>query len=401
MTRAATLAAIGLLCGAVAGQKADSEAWRKDPYTLGEPAALRRAGYVSLGPFPWGDDHDSAKIHAMMPEAKILWIETAHFRLGCALKEVEVPQDSKVRRRMAGELKQLKRVLPRVKPGARKLDRWLRAHLFARRLEQVYGEVLQLLGVKDSDFGTSGKHAATGPILGMKDKFPVLLFQKSSDLTRYATKSGQPPAGKPVPICVFFKERGGLLYATSAEIVHSSRDPDHRLDCHMRFATARNLLAGYKGFQHTLPPWLEDGVGNWVVRRFDPEQHEFSAMKDQDFSRTYPHQWEVFARRLTGNGFGRPSEVLFGIAKASEMTFHDHICGWSRIDFLQRIDGGKKLAAFLAAMKEPMPHAPGKLVEASAVMDAQRTALKRIFGWSYAELDSAWAAWANKTYPRK
>ena len=61
-----------LLPGSLLAQA--DEAWRQDPYTKADPAAMKKAGYTSFGPFTWGDDHDSRLIHKMLTHARILWI---------------------------------------------------------------------------------------------------------------------------------------------------------------------------------------------------------------------------------------------------------------------------------------------------------------------------------------
>ena len=55
---------------------------------LGEEAALDRAGYVSFGPFAFGHEHNSRMVTELLGTEPLLWIETAHFRIGCALAEL-------------------------------------------------------------------------------------------------------------------------------------------------------------------------------------------------------------------------------------------------------------------------------------------------------------------------
>ena len=122
----------------------NKDAWRTDPYTEGDAALMKRVGVVKYGPLLWADDHDTAAIDAMIPEARVLWMETEHFRIGSTLPPVSMPRDAKARRRLVDELKELKSQLPKVRTKSRKLDRWLRLHLFAKRLEATYQNVARV-----------------------------------------------------------------------------------------------------------------------------------------------------------------------------------------------------------------------------------------------------------------
>jgi hypothetical protein len=119
--------------------KADKAKWRLDPYTKGDPAAMAKLGYVSFGPFPFGNiadkPTDSAKIDATLEFIQIRWVETKHFRIGLNLPEWPVPVDPETRGKIRRELEELQKVLPSVNPKIRILDPWLRVHLTAMRLE--------------------------------------------------------------------------------------------------------------------------------------------------------------------------------------------------------------------------------------------------------------------------
>ena len=405
---------LGLACGVLGqgafAQKASKEdAWKKDPYTQGEPAAMKKMGYVSFGPLVWGDDHDSRKIHDMMPEAKILWLETAHFRIGSSLQAFKLPKSSKARRRILLEVKELAKRLPRVKSKPRSISPWLRLHLYAARLERIYSQWQSLLAVSDSNFPsasnplprTSPKYMGRGPYLGMPDKFSVLLLKKASNLTRYAVKNGQAMPKEPTPICVNFLERGSILFGTCSEIIHHSLDPDHRLHSHIIFNTSLLMIRGFKDYTHIIPAWIREGAANYIVRKHDPDTHDFSGMKNWNKSKAYPKEWHIYARRFAKNGLGSPSRKLCLLSDPSEMTFNEHICAWSIVDFLSQLDQGKQFAQFVARLKAPMPALPGKLPSYDTILAAQETALKDVFGFTYESLDTAWKQYAIRTYPRR
>ena len=88
-------ALLALTVPLVSQSKRKKDAWKLDPYTAGKPEAIKRAGYVAYGPLVWGEDHDTRTIDKMMPEAKILWVETKHFRIGSSMGALPMPKDSK------------------------------------------------------------------------------------------------------------------------------------------------------------------------------------------------------------------------------------------------------------------------------------------------------------------
>jgi len=389
----------------------DKNAWRTDPYTKADPKIMARAGYVKYGPLEWADDHDTSKIDAMMPEARILWLETKHFRIGSTLPTLAMPKDSKAKRRLGAELKQLKKLLPSIKTKTKKLDRWLRLHLYAQRLEAIYADVEKALHVTAKDFPKKyvGKlplnRPATfmglGPYLGMGDKMCVLLLNKPSNLMRYAAKCGQPAAKKPNPIAIHFFDRGSLLFGTSDKLVATTKDPDYQLQAHVQFNMTVQLLHAFRHFSHSLPAWLADGFANSMLMAQHPTKHSFSGMKNWDRAKTYPGKWNVNCRRLAQNDFYSRGHALSRHQSPYELTFNDQMCSWSRVDYLRSIAGGKKFAEFVALVSAPMPALPGKAPDFAHVLKAQDEALKAVFGMTWEEFDEAWLKYAIKKYPRK
>ena len=66
-------------------EKPEEKFEKTDPYTRGAKAELARAGIESFGPFHWADDIETQDIVEILGSPQILWIETAHFKLGSTL----------------------------------------------------------------------------------------------------------------------------------------------------------------------------------------------------------------------------------------------------------------------------------------------------------------------------
>ena len=82
----AALAASAPVAGAAHVAPATGEqSERHDPYTRGQADALSAAGYVAMHPIPWADGHGSSEIEETLGKGAMLWVETAHFRIGSSL----------------------------------------------------------------------------------------------------------------------------------------------------------------------------------------------------------------------------------------------------------------------------------------------------------------------------
>ena len=186
--------------------------WKEDPYTKNDDAAMKKAGYVSFGPFTWCEDHDTNDIKKSFPALEMLFVETAHFKIGSSLPAYTLPKGKrKLEWKILGEeLTRLKKILPNVDPKLRTLDPWLRLHVFAMRMEEIYADFSRRLNVTDADFpkiaskpvadlnfkrrpydpeDRSREFMGQGPYLGMRGKFLVLLMRKGGNLNRYAARA--------------------------------------------------------------------------------------------------------------------------------------------------------------------------------------------------------------------
>lgn len=405
---AAAVPPLALAAETLPAQRKQDEAWREDPYTKNKPAAMKRAGILNYGPFMLEEDHGTDAVHKKFPEAKFLWLETEHFRIGSSLKSQAIPTGSDAKRRIQAELKLLKKRLPRVKPKTKVLDRWLRIHLFAMRLEQVHADFLkQIIQRRSQEFPSLDKVSADekdprymgrGPHLGMPQKPILLLFAKESNLMRYAKLASiQVDERNPHPIFKLTRS-GSLLFGTSAEIITHQVTPELRLHAHVLFNTVQSLIQGYKYFSHQVPAWISEGLGNVFVRRLHEEEYEFSGMKDWDTSKNYPRKWRENVRNLMGSGYAPKLETFVKRMQSKELDFNMQMCAWSLCDFLCQYKKGRPLALFLDVIKRTPEHEPGKMPSTEAILALQEQARKEAFGMEWSELEAAWHKWARRAY---
>lgn len=394
--------------GKAADGKADkTPKWRIDPYTKNDPAKMAKAGYVSFGPFPFGNIAakvvTSADVDAALPYVQILWAETKHFRIGLNLPAWTVPMDAETRNKIRGELEELQKVLPGVNPKARSLDPWLRLHLNAARLERLYAETQALFGVKDEDFPqdpanvvrTEGaRYMGYGPYMGMKDKFLVLVFEKQPPYQQYMkTFVGRDTQH---PQRWHFKETSSIMISFATEDDQFPRKHDTALHCSLAFNVAQNLLDGFRYYSYDLPVWIREGFGHWHERRISPDWPNYDQNEGSIADMKTLSKWEVYCRQLIANGKVTPFPTVIAWRDFGDLKFDDHVTTWSRVDFLIA-QGQAKFEKFLFGIKGRVD--ANWVPDQNDLVGATRDALRDAYGFSVLEFDARWAEWVKANYP--
>ena len=398
-----------VLAISVAAQEKPAEIpkWRIDPYTKNDPQAMQKAGYVSFGPFKFGNiadkPVDSTQIDATLEFVRIRWVETAHFRIGLELPKWPVPLDPETRNKIRGELEELKKVLPSVNPKTRELDEWLRVHLVAYRLEKQYAETQKLFGVTDADFPAdeskvirldNARYMGQGPFMGMKDKFLVFVTEKAGPYTTYAKRYlGRDTK---LPQRWHFKESGALIIAFATESDDFPRKHDTALHCAIAFNVAHNLLDGFRHYSYDLPVWIREAFAHWTSYRISGDWPSFDQNEGALADMKTISRWEPYCRNLIATGKVTPFPEVAGWRDFGNIKFNDHVAIWSRMDWLLS-QGPEKWQKFLF-------HVKGRVdkewrANQEDLVGATREALQMAYGLSFIDFDAKWAEWVKANYP--
>ncbi len=383
--------------------KKDADKWKEDPYTKNETEALEKAGIVKLGPIGWRPSFTSERIEQALGDVKIRWIETPHFRLGCAVKSWKVPSHpKKVRKRVYEEIARLRKKLPTVKKKPKTLSPWLRAHLFAQRLEELYAEIQEILGVTDESFPKDGEkidgeYMGRGPYLGVKGKFNVLILQKESDCARFL--STFTPSKGTDPSRWFTAEPADcFLFATAVEFAEEAYKDDTAMWAHVQFNLVSNLTDAYRGYMYRMPVWWQEGLAHDFRREVYEERNAFSGIADKTerlFKKEFSN-WEKRCYGLIKHGLTKPARVTCTQFTHNKLKFVDHIEIWSRVQFLRSL-GDDKFGKLIHALSGCYT-AQGTGAPKEYILKVQEQAIQDIWGWSLDEFDEAWKKWAKKKY---
>ncbi|MCC6672481.1 MAG: hypothetical protein IT458_15560 [Planctomycetes bacterium] len=375
--------------------------WRQDPYTRNDPKLMADLGYVSYGPFRFGNA-TTEEIDRHVSYDRILWVETAHFRFGSALQAWDVPLEPDTKSKLREELLRLKKKLPQINEKPRQLDPWLRLHLFAMRLEEHYAQLQEWLGVTDADFPGGvdkvvrgqGRYMGQGPYLGQPDKYLVLLFEKEGSYQDYVkrfvgrvTKFGQRWN---------FKEQGSLFYGVAADMEGGRLRHDTAVHANTIFNVTHNLIDGYRFYAYDLPVWIKVGLAHYFERKISPKWNSFD-MNEASLADMRPlWRWEQEARKLVSGDKGTPLSEAYTWRDYSQIEFNDHILIWSRWDYLMG-QGKEKFAAFMLDVKGRVT--ADWLPDQNDLVGATREALQKHYSLSPLTFDLRWKEWVLKTYP--
>ncbi|MCC7014502.1 MAG: hypothetical protein IT454_18220 [Planctomycetes bacterium] len=402
-----TLATLLLLWSSVAlaparAQKTEIEEFEKlDPYTKGERAALDKAGYVTLSPDRYGEKHTPAEMLQTLGTVSVIQIETAHFRIISTLETYKPTTDVREKAALEAEFDELKKKLPKAKLSS-KIDPWLRAHLYAQRLEKLYEDFWRRFGLREDDFisleakAAEGMPMGVGPYLGQKEKFIVLLSNTRSALGRYLrTYVGQENEYSyraHFPDCYFF--------GTNFEALEDNgRDLDIALYTQTAGAVVQNFLDAFRDSNQPVPEWLRYGLAHWYSRRIDARWNQWNAGGASDPENDENWRWPERIVGLVKNDAAVSWEQMTDWATYEDIKPRDHMLCWSRVDWL--LDQRKgDMRAFLMALTHPVTPVTGP-ERTKAIRDQEWRAYSTVWKQTPAELDRVWRAWMLKQYPKR
>jgi len=363
------------------------------PYCGEDPERMAAAGIVSHGGFDFGRG-TTETAEELFPEQRIVWIETAHFELGVALPTYRLVKAEKAK--IKAELADLGRSLPAVSTRARELDPWLRAHLYAQRLQRLWTRVQELLQVEDADFPDGSvpwqigtPYRGEGPHLGQKGKFEVMLFGDEASHQRFLSHN--------FGLSTRVTQRWNIPDENTLTVVIHTGDPrlrsDDALHGHLHHALGINLLDGYEYYGYDTPVWLREGLGHFLERELDPRHNSFSYSEGAISEKTMRSGWSSQVRRMIHAGSAPTLAEMVHLRTFAELDLRHHYASWSMTKFL--VDEYPAGYACLNAELHGIKNSKG-LNDGGRMTDRHRRSFARCVGLSYAEFDQAWREWAMR-----
>jgi hypothetical protein len=366
------------------------------PYCAHDPALMEASGIVSHGGFEFGTG-DTASIELMLGTAEIVWIETPHFKIGMGLSSHKLKGDE--RKKVRAELERLAEALPEVQPRANLLDPWLRAHLYAQRTEDLWDRFLEIVQVDEDEFpeageiwNTQGKYMGQGPYLGQASKFELLMLPSEAASQRYLTES----FGLPIRLTQRWHDMARGSLSTTLHTQQDGLRDDQALHGHVVFNLSVSLLDGFRHYSYDLPTWIREGLAHHLERELNPAFNTFDSSEGAQANTTRKSNWEAETRKLVKAGTAPRMAELMGLRDFSSLELRHHYATWSVVDWLLRTNPGgfacylNEISGLLNEAYEP---------DGSNLSDAHRRIVQECLNLRYVELDAAWRAWVEATYP--
>jgi hypothetical protein len=393
---------------ASAQSQEDLPEWKIDPYTENDAERLEAAGYVKYHRFMITEDLGTTEVMKVLGDLKMIWVETAHFKIGSTLPKYRIPGDRIQRENIARELDELRELFPDIPKKVRTLDPWLRVHLYAQRLEKEYAAIQELLGVSDASFPAGrnslvkGQYMGEGPYLGQRNKFIVLLTKRKSTLHRFASRWCEGNFRADSPISHNFIAQGCMLYGTAGELAEGYLGDDSRMYANLAFGICNTMLLGYKGYMFDLPLWLREGIGHCYVNEIDARYHNFSGIRDAHPNDKKLWIWAPRVRKLVKNEATIPMDQIMSWTKPDDFRIGHHLNIWSRVHYLKQLDS-EKFQTFVARMSDKfdLPADSNGMVSPEMVLARQAEVFAMVYGMTPTEFDQQWQEWVLDTYPKK
>ena len=392
---------VGLTAAPAIAQKRKDDEVKKlsekgDPYTKKDPEAMAALGVVGYGPFPWADHFSTADVDKVLGPGRVLWMETAHFRIGLNTNTARLPEDGKQKKAVYAECKALNKKWRKFPSKPKKLGPWTQLHLYAARCERAYAEFSELVGAKPETFDESSKQNGRGPYLGAPDKHLLLLFQKKSDMARYMKRYCDTEAEdsfryvhklthQPL-LCISVEGMEGFDVAG----IHS----------HFVFAMWQNLMNVYRGFHYPLPMWFSVGLGHYYSRMVKSEFISARIRDSEAVDQQTQNKWyDKVYKRSRHEGATISFDQLAEMHEWEKFGFHAHTQSWSRLEFLMERDR-QKVGLMLDRMKR---------VGSSGDWEADGARLRKMmpkllheaFEMDGPTFDAEWRKWVLKHYPQR
>jgi hypothetical protein len=381
---AAAAALLAPSSGAAQGRSKDAETcpWCKD-----DPALMQAAGVLSHGPIAIGPE-GSQTLAAKLVGPAWRFAETAHLRFASSLADEAI--DMKDRARVEAELARLREALPSIPMKLKRLDPWLRLHLFAMKGEELYARFQRLLGVTDADFPeertAEGPFMGAGRYLGEKDKFEVVLHRARATHTLFTGDF----SGIRVTDSLRWHFPGQHKLLASVPAEDSDLREDRWLWPHVAHNLSHLFFCGYKHFSYDPPIWLDEGLALAIEKEAEPAS---TTREGEEGSERYgggPSDWNEAARKLVARGKAPRLAELMSAKGFSELDDDANVAAWSIVRFLLD-EHGEAFARFLGGIKGQLDAAG--YPSGADLGDLQRRLLRELWGWSPADLDAAWTAW--------
>jgi hypothetical protein len=263
--------------------------------------------------------------------------------------------------------------LPKVMIGKVAYDRHRAMHLYLKRAEDLFAEIMAFHGISDAEVGSTVKHH-------------IAMFERQSHamaLSPHLTNLNLQGGAKAFKIG---PEKSATVAWDDPRFVKSGGDEArHQFFTHLVAHHAYHDMKAYKWWLYDRHGWVFEATSfYWEYRKFG-SPFVNCAQEQQGGPLDMTHTFESTVRKLV-NGGSAPSLASIVERNCSSLSLTERQCAWSYVDFLNFKDP-KAFKTFLF-----------RLLENEV---AARDALKEAYGFSLPQVQEQWEAFVKANYSVK
>ena len=365
----------------------------------GLPEVMGAGGILSHGGFGFGRS-DTDGVDDFHGNLQIFWIETEHFEIGYAGPQYKV--SAKERKAVQQELADLAEFFPEINPKKPQIDPWLRVHMYAVRVEQIYTKFLGIMQVKGDEFPSgekqwdgTGTYWGEGPHMGQKGKYELMIMPSEGDLEAYLSEQFGVQSKK--------TNRWNVVEDDTISVTMQIRDGDLKKDLalhgHVAFNLAHNLLDGFKHYSYDTQIWLHEGLAHWFEREINPKFNSFDSGEGSEGVMSKKEDWDKEVLALVRGDKAPRMAELASIKNYADLTLDQHYVTWSMVKFL--LEEHPTAFANINKILHGRMSADGSQQNSSKLDDVHREAFKSELDMNYSQFDAAWKEWVQAPKGKK
>jgi hypothetical protein len=253
--------------------------------------------------------------------------------------------------------------LDRLKVEKRMLQTHELLHLYARRLEKLYGDYCKLMGATDADF---------------RERFQVFVWYLDPDQMKASLafcEQGAPAGVKLMGSHARYSTAANKKWFTTDEQLH--RNLLHMVS---HLILSHQAPCGWMGNQKG--GWAEEGLGHWFEYQTFARCDNY-CFQEQNLNDDYSGgDYKVLCRKLVAAD-AAPSLAAVFERNTDTLLKNEHIVAFSVVDYLLGVDS-RKFGSLCTDLRIKVP---------------TRDALQARFGMTTIELERWWKEWVLATYP--
>ncbi|MBI4881074.1 MAG: hypothetical protein HY812_15665 [Planctomycetes bacterium] len=259
--------------------------------------------------------------------------------------------------------------IPKIAFGKRVLSRHEGMHLYARRMEELHRQILDLHGMTDADTN------------GVKHHLYLFESQKTAQLAAPRFANRPLSAGTKVSLLGIESH----LVSWDDPSVITCDEERHQFLTHAVSHHVHDAVAGRQHWLFQRYGWVYEGLAHYMEVKNFGSPVTWCTAEAGEFAHWQSRNWEANVKRAVAAGEEPAFQDILG-KDVGSLSAMDHQFAWSYIDYLLWLDP-KKMLPMLQLMTGPQP--------------ADRDCLQQAYGLTVGQFVEGWREYVREEYTLK